>query len=356
MTRLVVIDDDATYRERYPERLNPCGITIKVLEPPTEPNAQAIVELRPDAVLVDYQLQEGTLSAGFASYKGSTLAAVIREKLPAIPIVLVSRRSLLQQGKLAQIGDVKSAFDDLVFKEDIFGSPRKFCADLKILVRGFRILRECHRRDLAALRRAIGARRRETDLLLAADPPSELVTAQSWRVTAAARWIRSTLLAYPGVLYDPMYASASLGISKKSFLRKTVQRYFTEAKYTGAFAPREGRWWKNRLFLKAHRLFGSEDLIGGPLQRFGDAWKARKGEALSRAVCTSSGESPANAVCFVLKKPVMLEQSLPYRPDARPAVMDEARLSFRAIKERNDYDELYVAPEARRRLREILHS
>ena len=48
---------------------------------------------------------------------------------------------------------------------------------------------------------------------------------------------------------------------------------------------------------------------------------------------------PADTVCHLLDVPVRLETSLPYRSDERPRVMDEARVSFKAIRERNDVDE-----------------
>jgi hypothetical protein len=56
---------------------------------------------------------------------------------------------------------------------------------------------------------------------------------------------------------------------------------------------------------------------------------------LAPAVCISSGEKPADWVCYILQKPVKREYSLPYHPDQRPAIMDEARVSFRAVKEDN---------------------
>jgi hypothetical protein len=51
------------------------------------------------------------------------------------------------------------------------------------------------------------------------------------------------------------------------------------------------------------------------------------------------GTEGAEAVCYVLHEPVKLSHSLRYYPDARPSVMDPARVSYRAIYADDSFDE-----------------
>jgi hypothetical protein len=55
----------------------------------------------------------------------------------------------------------------------------------------------------------------------------------------------------------------------------------------------------------------------------------------------------------VLRKPVKREFSLPYHPDSRPAVMDEARVSYKAIRESNDVFEEFFDEQHRQLVRKI---
>jgi len=59
------------------------------------------------------------------------------------------------------------------------------------------------------------------------------------------------------------------------------------------------------------------------------------------------GEPVADAVCYILKEPVKVRNSIRYYPDDRPPVMDEARVSFRAIRESNEFDENLVDEDGR---------
>ena len=126
--------------------------------------------------------------------------------------------------------------------------------------------------------------------------------------------------------------------------------------YAGPFAPPEGRWWRNRLITAALSLWDRDTLGEASLSRFREKWNSSKKSRVRAARCVHSGEEPADCVCFVLRKPVMRKYSLPYRPDNRPAVMEEARVSFKAIQETNDYDERLFAPDARPLVREIQRS
>jgi hypothetical protein len=83
---------------------------------------------------------------------------------------------------------------------------------------------------------------------------------------------------------------------------------------------------------------------------FAKAWRRKRRAELQQAICNTSGQAPADSVCYILRQPVLRRYSLPYRPDTRPAVMDEARVSFHAIRTDNRYDDRLFPPDARKLL------
>lgn len=65
-------------------------------------------------------------------------------------------------------------------------------------------------------------------------------------------------------------------------------------------------------------------------------------QSLEPAICIYDKTPIADWVCYVLQKPVKQQNSIPYYPDQRPSVMDQARVSFKAIQESNAFDENLV--------------
>ncbi len=351
--RLLVIDDDATDRRVISEHLNGVpGFQTAALPPPPSLDCEPMLAHPVDAVLVDYQLSAREANRPAASYRGSTLAAVLREKLPNHPIVLITRQQLISAGKVAPSRDLPGAFDALVVKSAIYEDPGEVAQDLARLVRGFRKLAAA-RKTWNGLRELLGASDQEDAALLVAEPPEALLRGEPWRVPEVARWIRLTLLEYPGVLYDSLHAASALGLAASSYQRPVVQRYFRKTRYDGPFAPLEPVVWKAGCLDLARKLLRAAHLEDAPLTGFADAWRRRHGGRLSPAVCVWCGESPADAVCHLLKAPVMRRHSVAYNPDTRPAIMDQARVSYRAIRQDDKYDERLVAPDARELARAV---
>ncbi len=343
--RIVAVDDSEDDRARYEHRLHLPGLRVVPVIPNEHLAVKSIVDEKPDVVLIDYQLNEVQPDGSHPSYLGSTLAAVLREKLPECPILLVSRRSLIQSGTLNRARDLQSAFDDLFYKDEIFSDPRWFRDELRTLVQGYRRLRSRRVRTWKAILTLLKANSEEGDLLESADPPRD-ARADTWRVPEVARWLRHTVLAYPGILCDSLHASAALGLAKQSFTSSPIQRFFSGSRYRGPFAPKEGLWWKGRLVADAAELLQRDD-NSAPLSRFGEMWNSRHKRAERLAVCCTSRRSPADSVCYLLERPVLRKLSLPYHPDNRPSILDEARVSFKAIRESNSFEEQLVPKEAR---------
>jgi hypothetical protein len=167
------------------------------------------------------------------------------------------------------------------------------------------------------------------------------------------------VLEFPGILYDPIHAATRLGISEESFQTGKVQELFEPARYTGIFNPLEGRWWQGRLLRIAQDLALEAEVKGPTRQVFAEAFKKKFGSELSPAICVWDHTPIADWVCYVLRQPVKMKNSLRYHPDRRPDVMDDARVSFRAIRDREEFDreefnEAYLDPGGLRLLDDVL--
>jgi hypothetical protein len=95
--------------------------------------------------------------------------------------------------------------------------------------------------------------------------------------------------------------------------------------------------------------------VKGPTkQAFAEAFREKYDLELSPATCVWDRTPIADRVCYILRQPVKLRNSLRYHPDRRPDVMDDARVSFRAIREAEEFNEAYLDPGGLRLLDEIL--
>lgn len=343
-TTVYFIDEDRQDGERY-GRLLTYGdrLDVRFFLPSPELSLDHLTEPPPDLFLIDYELDRVQSDGTHVSYLGGTLATGIRERLPEYPIVLITRRGLVVWENSRRIVEASQTFDDVVYKGDIDKDPASIVNQLVLIAEGFGILRGSQKRGWEALVAVLGATEDEGKLLReAAPPPSD------WQVLEAARWIRKVVLTYPGILYDPLHAATLLGIERTVFLDQRVQRLAQDAKYSGIFAPPEGRWWRIRLIAAAAELMREEEIEGAINHAFAKAFQKRYEEELAPAKCIYSGETPADWVCYILNEPVKMAYSLVYHPDTRAPVMDDARVSFKAIRESNEvHDELFDAESAR---------
>ena len=349
------VDDEAsTEGKRYRERLARAeGFVCKLIPPPKWDELSAFLADPPDLFLIDYELSMVQPDDTKAAYQGSTLAAEIRTRLPDCPIVLITRESILDQldrRTRRQLTEHMQPCDDLILKnmlDDELDGTRQL---LISLVNGFRTLGNITDKTWERLIESLGANGEEAGLLREAAPPLQ---EGEWIVTGAAGWIRRVVLDFPGILYDPVNAATRLGISEKAFRDDKVQELIEPAKYVSVFALPEGRWWKGRLFTIAKELAKDEDVDGPPNRVFAEAFRKRFGRELLSAICVWDRTPIADWVCYVLRQPVKIKNSLRYYPDSRPSVMDDARVSFRAIRESNKFYEELLDPEGVKLLKEI---
>jgi len=342
-TRVLYIDDEITRPGRdalkIQELLNSEGEFECELRLPPRVFSDLPTEL-PDALLVDLDLATAPADREPVGYCGSTLAAEMRMRHPACPIILVTRPQVIQEiaGKSSLL-EKSMDVDLIVFKDQIVQKPSEVRARIMALIQGFQDLEAISGQEWQSVLRLMRANEQEANLLREAAPPLE---DRQWDISQVARWMRNVVMRFPGILYDAMTAATRLGISEDAFRNPNVQELMESAKYTGVFGTYRERWWRDRVFSIAQALIMEQGLRGPVFQKFTEAFKARFGTDLDPSICIYDGTPIADWVCYIYRQPVKQRNSIPYYPDSRPAVMDQARVSFKAIRESDEFDERLV--------------
>ena len=317
----------------------------------------------PGLILVDFDLHELDEKGNMSPIFGLTLSTELKQQFQEIPIVLFTRRDVFKIGEYSRIeGTLSNILDEIIYKDDLFKNNERLDS-LYSLAHGFKILRENKSRKWEDLLKILKAPESDEEDLKCSNPPiasrdkwfvSETRSwIHEWSVSEAADWIRNILIKYPGILYDSMHSATLLGISESAFLKKSVQDFFSESKFTGVFAPSDGRWWRSKLREAAFSIMNDEEIDLPLREGFPLAWKRTEDISIERSTCIFSKESFPEWVCYILHKPVMIKYSLAYRADDRPSIMDEARVSFEAIRTRDDVNDELFDPLGKEMLDEI---
>lgn len=336
------VDDFRPEATKAIKRLNAVGgLDVSYLAPSPD---LSLAGIRPGThmFLVDWDLSGPQESGIQVDYHGGTFAQRLREKFSEMPIVLTANNHLLTQGRRVVN---PSLFDGEILKDEMDKEPESVVKKCLNLITGYEKLAQADKTWLGLIS-VLGAEEDEEEQIgEAAAPLLKLNGGTTWRVPEMAKWIQEVLLTYPGILYDPLHAATYLGITVKEFLSPDIQDSFQQARYTGALAPAEGRWWKNRLLSYAMDLIIETEIRGSWVNKhFAEAFKLIHGRELQLAECVYSKKKPAQWVCYVLKKPVRIQYSLAYLPDNRPLIMDGARVSFTAIRTSDKvFDEYFDA-------------
>lgn len=305
----------------------------------------------PDALLVDLDLTTAMIDGEPITYFGSTLASEMRRRRPTCPIILITKPNIIAANP-EQILLLEDSIDvDLIIDKDEVnidsdGVRRRIVA----LVEGFQALEAIKGADWEQVTDLMKADKEEANLLKEAAQPLEH---GKWTIPQVARWIRRVVMGFPGILYDDLTAATRLGIDLSSFCQSDIEQLFEAAKYTGVFSTYKERWWRNRLFSIAQKLIIENNLLGSIPEMFSQAFNLATNKQLKPAICVHDGTATADWICYILKKPVKLQNSLPYYPDNRPKVMDQARVSFRAIQESEEFDERLVDADGFRIVRKL---
>ena len=291
----------------------------------------------PELILVDFDLSKPKNDI-LPGISGTTLSTALKENFPDIPAVLFTRKSVFNRERYSR--QVLYSLDDVVYKSDIFQPNRSNLNQLHALAVGFKNLRKNQSPKWDDILKVIKAPLVNHDTLKDSNPPLSL--GGNWSVSEVAEWVRKTLIEYPGILYDPIHSATFLGLSEGEFLSEKIKEIFAKVKYSGVFAPGEGRWWKSELRRIAISKMNKKEKESPLPLGFPSALERTIKTQVERSKCIYSSETPADWVCYILNKPAKIKYSLAYRVDSRPKVMDEARVSFKAIKTSNKVnDELF---------------
>lgn len=193
----------------------------------------------PDLILMDHRLNN-VKESGFET--GSTAAEILREKWWDCPIVCITA---------VPLKDIDLHKQSIY--EDVFEIEKVSEYDLTLLsiARSFQELQNQKKRlqdkdDFIRMLKAPEDDRVRLESIL----PQELKNKEFYQdeslLLNISRWVRHTLIAKPGFLYDRLWTATLLGIKEESF--KKVEKIFEEAKYNGIFADESNeRWWQSKL-------------------------------------------------------------------------------------------------------------
>ena len=347
---IVLIEDEDLVD--LPDRIGAIGpgqFEVTALMPPSNLDLHGILEVDADLFLVDYELDTSQPGRDVVAYRGVTLAASLREKRPEIPIALLTRSSLPTWMAARRTAQAGAMYDDVLYKDiDLRDDQSAVYSRLVSLANGYSTIRASSDRTLPALLQLLGTDETGQEMALEALPPED-----GWKGFEAAHWIRSVLLNYPGVLYDDSHAATALGVSRSALDIETLYQLLKPALYRGPFYEKGQHWWRHALFDLANELCTRNDIELGIRDGFRVGVKKELGLDLEPSQDIETGRSPADTVCHLLKVPVRIETSLPYHPDSRPPVMERARVSFKAIRESNDVEEMHIDSGSRNRINEI---
>jgi hypothetical protein len=337
--KAIYIDDEISRPGRDAQKLRELLISPGELEIELQYPPKSFVEFRVDfdLVMIDLDLSTPMDNGDVVGYFGTTLASELRMRNSSAPIVLVTRPNVIT-GKMQYLLDSVD-IDYIVFKDDINKDPSGVRAKLISLCDGFRVLSQSQDSNWPSLIALMTATEEEANLLREAAPPVEKGL---WNVSQISRWIRNSIIEFPGILYDDLTTATRLGISLASFNQPQVLGLFDDVRYRGVFSSYKKRWWRGRVFYKAQQLMLHHNIPGSIPEKFRLAFQAEYGQELEPAICVYDGTPTADWVCYILNQPVKQRNSIPYYPDRRPSVMDQARVSYKAIQESDSFDETLV--------------
>jgi len=294
--------------------------------------------LNPDTILIDQQLFISESKDQILDINGVTLSMHLRQKYSDVPIFIFTNDNI-PNIKKSKYFDSEGYIDEFFLKSN-YADKEQISESLLIKIsEGYQKLREKKFKSIEDIINSLNIPEDSFELILEdlyQTIPEELLDDDTILYYQVAKWIRKILMKYPGILYDEVHAATYFGISVDSFKKESIQDFFKTAKYSGPFSNEKNMWWKSELSECANNFMDPEEFMMPYSEGFQKTWQKKNGIKLDPAVSIYNDESPADYVCCVLNKPVMMKYTLKYHNDNRPSVMDEARISFKAI-----YDDIY---------------
>jgi CheY-like chemotaxis protein len=327
-----VLVDESDQDLKYAERLTRSGLSCAPKKPQKSLSelVQDLIDGNYDVFLLDYRLDEMPADSG-PDYRGGSVAAKLKERVPDLPVVLVTTEQK-HQASLEHNPQVRGLFDFDVRKEDLarLSGQRKAAEQLTDLAVGYRKIRQVltgqgEAISWKAIARVMDARPREQDVL------NEFCTrGMPTRTAEVAQWLLREVIAYPGLLLDKDETRVRLGLTQSAFAHARVQAWLDAASYAGVFSKVQGRWWRGRV---AERV---KDLVlanssGDAKERAAAVARGSKAQHLKADQCTWCGQGDITRACSSCRQAVDAAHCLPASVDARPLWAEPAVVCFRCI-------------------------
>jgi hypothetical protein len=345
--KAVIVDDNASDLT-YADRLTRDGLDCLGIEPPksSEDLRYEIDRLfksgECDVLLLDYRLDAEKVSTGERrNYRGGSAAAEIRERIPDLPIVLVTTEPKFR-ANLRNKSDVMRLFDHTVLKSELASrhNRKRVVLELRDLASGYQSIRIDQTNGWKRITNALNDKGGPGWI---EDIPTKLIPSGTSEI---ARFILEELLAFPGLLIDEAEACAILGITPTAFHRDDLQRELAHAKYDGVFSNWHPRWWRWRL----------QDWISSLSKSPTDTERPERARLISKrlkltagglrsATCVWCGQTNVALTCSICRQAVDPTHGLRAVIDLRPSWCDPAFVCYECIQNAKDTDALF-RPEA----------
>lgn len=340
MTKLKAIFVDDETEKRDPQRiktiLDNADIDCELMPPP---KFSEINNLGCDIFITDLNLAQAKLDQ--MTYSGKTLSSEYRLNFPSTPILLITQKEIIA-AKAKNLRTDNTDFDLIWYKRDAWEKKDQFIREIKSLISGFHSL-SSSQLDWSGIQDVMKTGSgEEYNQLREANPP---IHRDNWTISEIAEWIRSTVIQFPGVLLDDCHAAVRIGMNPDDFASDSdLHQLFEDAQYTGVFHEFGRRWWKNRFLEIASEFILEHDSSQSVLSGFVPVFNSVYNKDLQHSYCIWDEKPIAETMCYILHQPVKLRNSLLYRPDNRPSIMEAARVSRTAIVGSNEFDELLLDP------------
>jgi hypothetical protein len=229
--------DDENREQAFKNMKSQLGIGGKFINV-TKQNVDYLTDvdtLKPDLILVDHNLTNSREKMK----KGSTIASFIRENHPEVAIACVTGQLSTQP-----IDNLEQLSYEAVFNVD---ELEKHYESMLSIAKSYRKLnsnKPTNTGELIALLKAPQDDKIKLEYIIPREIKENFKDRSLFQ--NMSHWIRNTLIARPGFLYDRLWTATYLGLTEKGF--EKVEGIFKEAIYKGLFADKtKERWWKNRL-------------------------------------------------------------------------------------------------------------
>lgn len=235
----------------------------------------------PDLILMDHSLYKAQVET---VHKGSTAAAVLREKWHNCPIVSVT------EVEKAEMDSFQRSAYDAIFQ---FSKISKNYSTILSIAHGFRTLKANYPESIPEIFDLLDVPEDDKNKMKKILPNEIKENLQDKNLLLEIyRWFQTILFKRAGFLYDRTWVCTLLGLSSSGF--KQVEEKFDQAKYKGVFKDDANeRWWKSKVL----KILGKEVKDTGLPWKIGRALVDDQKRYYSR--CYSSGEDFPETVAAV---------------------------------------------------------